>query len=165
MAVERTLSIIKPDAVAKKVAGEIIARIEKSGLDIIAMKRLELDKELAQGFYAVHKERPFFGELVEFMTSGPVVALVLEGEGRLAGRVELAAGRGRPAPDARGRAHGDGDAAAGPGFRGRRSETGRSRRQGRDCHRCRCRTRPRVCPGTGQEASPKPHEQCHINYK
>jgi nucleoside-diphosphate kinase len=83
MAVERTFAIIKPDAVAKKVAGEIIARIEKNGLDIIAMKRMQLDEELAQGFYAVHKERPFFGELVGFMTSGPVVALVLEGEGAI----------------------------------------------------------------------------------
>ena len=83
MAVERTFAIIKPDAVANKVAGEIIARIEKNGLEVIAMKRIQLGKELAQGFYAVHKERPFFGELVEFMTSGPVVALVLEGEGAI----------------------------------------------------------------------------------
>jgi len=83
MAVERTFAIIKPDAVAKKVAGEIIARIEKSGLDIIAMKRMRLDDQMARGFYAVHKARPFFGELVEFMTSGPVVALVLEGEGAI----------------------------------------------------------------------------------
>ena len=83
MAVERTFAIIKPDAVEKKVAGKIIARIEENGLDIIAMKRLRLDEETAQGFYAVHKERPFFGELVQFMTSGPVVALVLEGEGAI----------------------------------------------------------------------------------
>lgn len=83
MAVERTFAIIKPDAVEKKVAGKIIARIEENGLDIIAMKRLRLDEEMAQGFYAVHKERPFFGELVTFMTSGPVVALVLEGEGAI----------------------------------------------------------------------------------
>lgn len=83
MAVERTFAIIKPDAVAKKVAGEIIARIEKSGLDIIAMKRMQLDDQMARGFYAVHKARPFFGELVGFMTSGPVVALVLEGEGAI----------------------------------------------------------------------------------
>jgi len=83
MAVERTFAIIKPDAVAKKVAGEIIARIEKSGLDIIAMKRMQLDEQMAQGFYAVHKARPFFGELVSFMTSGPVVALVLQGEGAI----------------------------------------------------------------------------------
>lgn len=83
MAVERTFAIIKPDAVAKKVAGQIIARIEDSGLDIVAMKRMHLDEQLAKGFYAVHKERPFFGELVKFMTSGPIVAMVLEGEGAI----------------------------------------------------------------------------------
>ncbi len=83
MAAERTFAIIKPDAVAKKVAGQIIARIEDSGLDIVAMKRMQLDEEMAQGFYAVHKERPFFGELVKFMTSGPIVAMVLEGEGAI----------------------------------------------------------------------------------
>jgi nucleoside-diphosphate kinase len=83
MAVERTFAIIKPDAVAKKVAGKIISRIEEAGLDIIAMKRLQLDEQLAQGFYAVHRERPFFGELVKFMTSGPVVAMVLQGEGAI----------------------------------------------------------------------------------
>ncbi len=77
---QRTFGIIKPDAVSKKVAGQIIARIEESGLSIIAMKRMQLDQERAQGFYAVHKERPFFGELVSFMTSGPVVALVMEGD-------------------------------------------------------------------------------------
>lgn len=82
--VQRTFAIIKPDAVAKKVAGQIIARIEDSGLDVVAMKRLQLDPELAQGFYAVHRERPFFGDLVKFMTSGPVVALVLEGENAIA---------------------------------------------------------------------------------
>ncbi len=76
---ERTFAIIKPDAVAKRVAGPILARIEETGLDIIAMKRMRLDREMAEGFYAVHKERPFFGDLVDFMTSGPVVALVLEG--------------------------------------------------------------------------------------
>ena len=77
---QRTFAIIKPDAVAKKVAGQILARIEESGLDIIAMKRLQLDERRAKGFYAVHKERPFFGDLVKFMTSGPVVACVLEGD-------------------------------------------------------------------------------------
>lgn len=81
MAVERTLSIIKPDAVAKNVVGEINARFEKAGLRIVAMKMLRLDDELAGGFYAEHKERPFFPALVEFMTSGPVVVQVLEGEG------------------------------------------------------------------------------------
>ena len=77
---QRTFGIIKPDAVSKKVVGQIIARIEESGLSIVAMKRMQLGEEMAQGFYAVHKERPFFGELVSFMTSGPVVALVMEGE-------------------------------------------------------------------------------------
>ena len=81
---QRTFAIIKPDAVAKKTAGQIIARIEESGLDIIALKRLQLDDEMAKGFYAVHKERPFFGDLVKFMTSGPVVAMVLEGENAIA---------------------------------------------------------------------------------
>jgi nucleoside-diphosphate kinase len=79
-ATQRTFAIIKPDAVSKGVAGQIISRIEDSGLQIIAMKRLQMDEQMAQGFYAVHKERPFFGELVKFMTSGPVVAMVLEGD-------------------------------------------------------------------------------------
>jgi len=81
---QRTFAIIKPDAVANKSAGQIIARIEESGLDIIALKRLQLDDDMAKGFYAVHKERPFFGDLVKFMTSGPVVAMVLEGENAIA---------------------------------------------------------------------------------
>lgn len=80
MAVERTLSIIKPDAVAKNVVGEIASRFEKAGLQIVAMKMLQLDDDLAGGFYAEHKERPFYGDLVAFMTSGPVVVQVLEGE-------------------------------------------------------------------------------------
>jgi len=80
MAVERTLSIIKPDAVAKNVIGEIYSRFEKAGLQIIAAKMLHLTREQAEGFYAVHKERPFFGELVDFMTSGPVMVQALEGE-------------------------------------------------------------------------------------
>jgi nucleoside-diphosphate kinase len=83
MAVERTFAIIKPDAVKKKVAGQILARIEESGLDIVAMKKMHLSEAGAQGFYAVHKARPFFGDLVSFMTSGPVVALALEGEGAI----------------------------------------------------------------------------------
>ncbi len=80
MAVERTLAIIKPDAVAKKATGEILKRIEQNGLGIIALKRLQLSEQDAQGFYAVHKERPFFGDLVKFMTSGAVVVAALEGE-------------------------------------------------------------------------------------
>ena len=80
MAIERTISIIKPDAVAKNVIGEIYTRFEKGGLQIIAAKMKHLSKSEAEGFYAVHKERPFFGELVEFMTSGPVMIQVLEGE-------------------------------------------------------------------------------------
>jgi len=83
MAVERTFAIIKPDAVKKKVAGQILARIEASGLEIVALKKLQLSDQGARGFYAVHKARPFFGDLVKFMTSGPVVALVLEGEGAI----------------------------------------------------------------------------------
>lgn len=80
MTVERTLSIIKPDAVAKNVIGEIMARFEQADLNIVAAKMLHLSKEQAEGFYAEHKERPFFAGLVEFMTSGPVVVQVLEGE-------------------------------------------------------------------------------------
>ena len=83
MAVERTFAIIKPDAVKKKVAGQILARIEASGLEIMAIKKLHLSEQGAKGFYAVHKARPFFGDLVRFMTSGPVVALVLEGDGAI----------------------------------------------------------------------------------
>ena len=80
MTVQRTLSIIKPDAVAKNVIGEIIARFEQADLTIVAAKLQQLSKEQAEGFYGEHKERPFFGALVEFMTSGPVVVQVLEGE-------------------------------------------------------------------------------------
>ncbi len=80
MAVERTLSIIKPDAVAKNVIGEIYSRFERSGLKIVAAKMTWLAKQDAEGFYAVHRERPFFRDLVEFMTSGPVMIQVLEGE-------------------------------------------------------------------------------------
>jgi nucleoside-diphosphate kinase len=80
MALERTLSIIKPDAVAKNLVGAIYNRFETSGLRIVAAKMMHLSKEQAEGFYAEHKERPFFGALVEFMTSGPIVVQVLEGE-------------------------------------------------------------------------------------
>ncbi|MGM0525208.1 nucleoside-diphosphate kinase [Idiomarina seosinensis] len=80
MALERTLSIIKPDAVAKNLVGAIYTRFESAGLRIVAAKMMHLSKEQAEGFYAEHKERPFFGALVEFMTSGPIVVQVLEGE-------------------------------------------------------------------------------------
>ncbi|MCC5855681.1 MAG: nucleoside-diphosphate kinase [Idiomarina sp.] len=80
MALERTLSIIKPDAVAKNVIGAIVNRFESAGLRIVGQKMMHLSKEQAEGFYAEHKERPFFGALVEFMTSGPIVVMALEGE-------------------------------------------------------------------------------------
>src|SRR5581483_6107052 len=80
MAIERTFSIIKPDATARNLTGAINALIEKAGLRIVAQKRIRMTREQAETFYAVHKARPFFGELVEFMTSGPVVVQVLEGE-------------------------------------------------------------------------------------
>lgn len=89
MAVERTLSIIKPDAVAKNVIGEIYARFEKAGLKIVASKMLHLDDDKAGGFYAEHKERPFYKDLVAFMTSGPVVVQVLEGDDAIAKNREL----------------------------------------------------------------------------
>ncbi|QFS87291.1 MULTISPECIES: nucleoside-diphosphate kinase [unclassified Marinobacter] len=83
MANERTLSIIKPDAVATNVIGEIYSRFEKADLKIVAAKMMHLTQEQAEGFYAEHKERPFFNDLVAFMTSGPVVVQVLEGEGAI----------------------------------------------------------------------------------
>ncbi len=86
---ERTLSIIKPDAVAKNVIGKIIDRFETNGLRIAAMKKIKLSKEDAAKFYEVHKERPFFNDLVEYMTSGPVVVMVLEGENAVAKNREL----------------------------------------------------------------------------
>ena len=89
MAVERTLSIIKPDAVAKNVIGKIYSRFETNGLKIIAAKMVWLSPQQAGEFYAVHKARPFFGELVEFMTSGPVMIQVLEGEDAIAKNREL----------------------------------------------------------------------------
>ncbi len=89
MAAERTLSIIKPDAVAKNVIGEIYARFEKAGLKVIAAKMAHLSRNDAEGFYAVHKGRPFFKDLVEFMISGPVMIQVLEGEGAIAKNRDL----------------------------------------------------------------------------
>ena len=89
MAIERTLSIIKPDAVAKNIIGEIYSRFEKNGLRIIAASMMQLSKAQAEGFYAVHRERPFYKDLVEFMTSGPVVVQVLEGENAINKNREL----------------------------------------------------------------------------
>lgn len=89
MAVEQTLSIIKPDAVSKNIIGKIISRFEKAGLKIVAAKMLQMDEDKAGGFYAEHRARPFFGELVEFMTSGPIVVQVLEGENAIALNREL----------------------------------------------------------------------------
>jgi len=84
MAVQRTFSIIKPDATARNITGKVNAKIEEAGLRIVAQKRVQLTEEQAGGFYAVHKERPFYGDLVKFMMSGPVVVQVLEGENAIA---------------------------------------------------------------------------------
>jgi nucleoside-diphosphate kinase len=89
MAIERTFSIIKPDATARNVTGAINAMIEKAGLRIVAQKRIKMSREQAETFYAVHRARPFFGELVDFMTSGPVVVQVLEGENAVAAYRDL----------------------------------------------------------------------------
>ena len=89
MSIQRTLSIIKPDGVARNLVGEILSRFEKNGLRILATRMQSLSQAEAEGFYAVHKERPFFGELVEYMTSGPVVVTCLEGEDAVARHREL----------------------------------------------------------------------------
>jgi nucleoside-diphosphate kinase len=89
MAVEQTLSIIKPDGVQKNLIGEIYSRFEKAGLEIVAARMMHLTTEQAQGFYAVHKERPFYNDLVSYMTSGPVVASVLSGEDAIAKHREI----------------------------------------------------------------------------
>jgi len=89
MAIERTLSIIKPDAVAKNVIGKIYAQFEEAGLSIIAARMMHLGREQAEGFYAVHRERPFFNDLVKFMTSGPVIVQVLEGDNAIARHREV----------------------------------------------------------------------------
>ena len=89
MALERTLSIIKPDAVKKNVIGKLVARFEAAGLRIVAARMMHLSREQAEGFYAVHRQRPFFRDLVQFMTSGPVLIQVLEGENAIARNREL----------------------------------------------------------------------------
>lgn len=89
MALERTFSIIKPDATKRNLTGAINAKLEEAGLRIVAQKRIHMTKEQAEGFYAVHKERPFFGELTEFMSSAPVVVQVLEGEDAVAKNREV----------------------------------------------------------------------------
>ena len=89
MALERTFSIIKPDATKRNLTGKIIDRFESNGLRVVASKRLHMSREQAEGFYAVHKERPFFGDLVSFMISGPVVVQVLEGENAIAKNREI----------------------------------------------------------------------------
>ena len=89
MAVERTRAIIKPDAVAKNASGAILAAIQAKGLKVIGLKMIQLTEQQARGFYAVHKARPFYGDLVRFMTSGPVVVCVLEGDGAIARWREL----------------------------------------------------------------------------
>ena len=89
MATERTFSIIKPDATARNLTGQIIARFEEAGLRIVASKRIHMSREQAEGFYAVHKERPFFNDLVSFMISGPVIVQVLEGDNAIVRNREI----------------------------------------------------------------------------
>ena len=89
MALERTFSIVKPDATRRNLTGAVVAKLEEGGLRVVASKRIQMTKDQAEGFYAVHKERPFYGELVAFMTSGPVVVQVLEGENAIARNREI----------------------------------------------------------------------------
>ena len=89
MALERTFSIIKPDATRRNLTGKIVAKFEEGGLRVVASKRIHMTRRQAEGFYAVHKDRPFFGELVDFMISGPVVVQVLEGENAIARNREI----------------------------------------------------------------------------
>lgn len=89
MAIQRTFSIIKPDATARNLTGKVVTKFEEAGLRIVASKRIRMTREQAEGFYAVHKDRPFFGELVDFMISGPVVVQVLEGEDAIAKNREV----------------------------------------------------------------------------
>ena len=89
MAIERTFSIIKPDATERNITGKIVDKLEGAGLRVVAQRRIHMTREQAEGFYAVHKERPFFGELVDFMISGPVVVQVLEGEDAIAKNREV----------------------------------------------------------------------------
>ncbi len=89
MATQRTFSIIKPDATKRNITGKIVDRLESAGLRVIAQKRIQMSREQAEGFYAVHKERPFFNDLVSFMVSGPVVVQVLEGEDAIAKNREV----------------------------------------------------------------------------
>ena len=89
MALERTFSIIKPDATRRNLTGKIVAKFEEGGLRVVASKRIHMTRKQAEGFYAVHKDRPFFGELVDFMISGPVVVQVLEGQNAIARNREI----------------------------------------------------------------------------
>jgi nucleoside-diphosphate kinase len=106
MAVERTLVLVKPDAMRRQLAGEIVARLERRGLELRAARIVTVDKPLAQEHYAEHAEKPFFGELVEFITSGPTLALVVEGEGAIA-TVRTTMGATNPADAAPGTVRGD----------------------------------------------------------
>ncbi|HEY7708215.1 MAG TPA: nucleoside-diphosphate kinase [Gaiellaceae bacterium] len=106
MAVERTLVLVKPDAVRRALTGEIVARFERRGLELKAARLLTVDRSLAEEHYAEHTEKPFFGELVDFITSGPTLALVLEGEGAI-GTVRTTMGATNPAESAPGTIRGD----------------------------------------------------------